>query len=165
MSDELYDFETQLEDGFALAMTEAGLIASTPRNFARFIQDRPRVDLLFTTGAEKQSFHIVNGERRNATWGGVLGVAIVANGDGEGSVEHRQYRAKVRRVMADLRNHMNDLTEDGTAKKYLRFLHIQNIRDQGTSVSQEVAKGVESSAMQYAIDFGVDQAAWAELTA
>lgn len=158
----LYDFETALEDAFAESMQDAGLTVCTPRTFMQFRQSRPRVDIMFQAGAAKKGFHIIDGVKRNATWNGQLHCVVVTDGDGSGSADHRSYRAKVRRVIADLLNTINSL--EGDVKKYLACHVVQDITEAGTSTSYEAAQGVEESVILANVDFGIDRAAWAELS-
>lgn len=104
---ELFDYETALEDGFAVAMLDAGLTVYTPRFAVKFQKERPRVEFEFVTGQAKKSYGPVNTDgdfsRLNASWFGELRVHIItASGDSTGqdsSIVHRVYRSTVRYQM------------------------------------------------------------------
>lgn len=152
-----------MEAAFAAALRDAGLTVATPLEFSSLKLERPRVDLMFNPGPARQSFHLVSGVKRNATWTGSLNLVIVCDGEGWGSAQHRAYRASVRNVMATLLNTINSLNDAQDAKRYLPYHTVNNIVDMGTTQQVKVEDGIEESQMQYAVEFGITLGAWAEL--
>jgi hypothetical protein len=151
----IYDFETQLETAFLAGLTAAGLTAVGPADAPTFERTRPYVAIRFACGPAKQSYHIVSGAKRNASWSGQLEVVLITDATATGKASHRNYRALVRKVMADLRNTLN---------ADLDYHKIQNIVEQSTAPEYKPEDGSEMSHLLYAVDFGIDAGAWGELT-
>ncbi len=157
----LYNFETQIEDGLSAVLIAAGLNAATPRTASKFQKIRPRVELLFDVGAARQSYHIVNEQKRNASWTGTLKVGIITESENIGSEDHRNYRAEIRNAMALAFYTMN--VADTSAP--LPYHEIQGpFIELSTSPSYAPQDGVEMSLLNYRVDFGIVFAAWAELS-
>lgn len=149
----LYDFETAIETAVAAALTDAGLIAVTPSSDPTFQKTIPRIEVSFQPGAAKQTWHPT--QNRNCTWTGMLSLAVVTEGDSQNRAVHRQYKAELRNVMADLRNTLNAT---------LDYHKIQNIVDAGvSSESYQPEQGVDVSVLHFNVDFGIDNGAWVEL--
>lgn len=191
---ELFDYETALEDGFAVAMMDAGLTVYTPRLSVEFQKERPRVEFEVVTGQAKKSYGPVdtdgNFSRLNASWFGELRVHIItASGDSDqdSSNVHRVYRANVRYQMMGKRPIAQSAPFDGinsvrptglepitlgtgtfartisSGDQYLLFHKVQNIVETGTTPQYSPDKGFEQSSIIYAVEFGIDGAAWSEL--
>ncbi len=159
----IYDFETAIEAAVAKCLRDVQeLTTATPADAATFQNTRPRVEVTFTTGAAKQSFHMVSGIKRNATWGGQLHLDIITAADSTGKASHRTYRAFVREALANLLTDINGNDPDGNA--YLPCHHIQNIVEAGTIPQYQPQTGIEQSGLIFNVEFGVDAGAWVELT-
>lgn len=188
---ELFDFDTAIEDGFAVLFMDAGLKTYSPRMAVEFQKERPRVEFMFRSGASKKSYGPAGFTKFNASWFGELQANIItASGDSTGldsSVAHRQYRAMVRYQMMSNRPTNEGGMLDGingtrpadlepitlgygvTARtissgdQYLLYHKIQNIVETGTTPTYSTDKGFEESSLVYSVEFGIDGAAWSEL--
>lgn len=157
----IYDFESPIEHSIAAGLAAAGLTVGSPTEFyllgtlsteESFQKTRPRVEVVFRSGAEKKSYAVMtDGTLRNASWLGTLTCYIVS---GTNIVSHRNYRAQVRNVLALLRN---------TANTDLDYHKLQNITETGTSVDYKPEDGYYASTITFQVDFGIDAGAWAEL--
>lgn len=166
---DIYDFETAIEDAVEALMLDNDLEVVTPRTAEKFQKARPRLELLFKVHGAKQSYHVVENKKRNATWAGELTVAIVT-GTGETDSEnvtdssqvHREYRARVRNLMATAADDLNG--NDDAGDRFLAFHQVQNVVESGNVPKYGTDKGYEMSTLSYQIDFGVHKDAWTALT-
>ena len=165
----LYDAATQIEDALAAIFTANGLTAATPRSAAEFQKARPRVEVMVELSEEKKSYYVFpDGRQRNGTWNGQIKLKIVAPSGGlqeDGTVDasnaHREYRAMVAHLMADMQFTLNGTDEDGEA--YLPYHKIQRIGGSAFVASYKPEKGVEISEPIFSLEFGIDHGAWAEI--
>ena len=165
----LYDFEAQIEDAVAAVLSASDMQVVTPRTAGKFQKARPRIEVLFQTGHAKQSYHVINGANRNASWAGSLTLTIVTqpgdpdtSGNPDSSEVHRQYRARLRNLMATSVVTLNG--SDASNNRYLPYHQIQNVVENGTTPKYATDKGYEMSTITFAVDFGIHKDAWAELT-
>lgn len=181
----LYDWETAIEDGFACALLDQGIETRTLRSDPQFQEVRPRVELLFRGGPARQSYGPSGYTTRNASWTGRLEIQLITNTDTTRQTRgFRTYRAYVRSVMETMRPNPANINNTGlnavrdsdaasvtlgdrtfaASGDYCIYHKIQNIIEEGADQDPDPDKGIDTSKIYYRIDFGIDGAAWAELT-
>lgn len=170
----IYDPASKIEDAIASIFTSNSLTPSIPRTAAELQKTRPRVEIIFDVGAEKQSYHTFDdGTMRNATWFGQLRLRIIGNtatsGSGSGVTSFREIQATVAYLMSSMvvtlntGIYTNNFGDHVAGDAYLDYHKVQRITGTAFAPQYKFEDGWLASDPVFAFEFGVDQGAWTEL--
>lgn len=168
----VYDFENVLEKALQALFTTAEIKSFTTQDFGAlkddgagnqvpvidFQNERPRVEILFTTGAGQGQFRplIVGGVEVpvETSFKGRYQLDLIT----EAKIQiHSAYRTRIRGFM-----HTQLLGVNGTDPMTLHRIHRFQM-DAGTSPTFHAAEGYLRTILQFDIDFSIQDSAWATL--
>jgi len=172
----IYDFETPVEMAFAIAFAAEQIKIYTPSNegFATdawrtanpalapqilavdFQQDRPRIELAFRAGtAAGRNFPSSPARTPLGGWdhdlarGSLIGIKVITKVN---IIEHRQFLAQVRGLMATILRTINgdETIADAIAGQQLVYHRLAEVMEAGASPVYTPEEGVYQTDLQYA---------------
>ena len=158
--DQVYDIETAIEAAFKSFFTAQEIPCYVTNDIAEIQKSRPRVELMYQHGSEIGHNSTASTYYRPDTFAGGLTVAIVTNAkdDNTGTIEHSQFRARVRNIMAKSRTAFK---ADADAENALLPYHcVLDVVESGTSPGYEPQDGYYISRISYEIKTNIRPDAW-----
>lgn len=156
MNKAVYDFENNLAEVFAAALTSLGVTAITWKSPAKVQSVRPRAEVWFVPGGATMPPRIAltpNFGQAISAYRGELSLECVTGVSTPEKDAHAQFRSQIRAAMEldRIRSAINDVPS-----KYC----VQYLWATGTSITTRYQNGYETSTLTYAVDFSIQQDAW-----
>jgi hypothetical protein len=149
--EQIYNFETTLENAVKAILVAAGLTCYASEDAAATERTRPRVEIMFTPGAASDHLQLVGSERRCDSFSGSLILSAITDMK-DGIASHMTYRAALRSIGARLIYSL-----DATA---LPYHEVHDIAAGGSTPTISPAEGVWESRQLYNVKFNIKQSAW-----
>ena len=155
-----YDVESAVEAAFKTIFEEDGLSAYTINELGETQKERPRVELMYSHGAEAGHNSTSDEHYRPDTFTGSLTVAVWTNSKDEsiGIAEHAQFRGRVRNIMAKSRKRLKD-DRDGD-DTIMPFHCILDVVESGTAPAYAPEDGHLISRINYELKTNIRPDAW-----
>ncbi len=158
--DQCYDIEGAVESALKSFFTSQEIAAYTTNDIAELQKTRPRVEVVLQLGNENGHNSAIAPYYRPDTFSASLLIGVVTNAkdDNTGTVEHAQFRARVRNAMAKARTLLKaDADGDDTLLPYHGILDIV---ESGTSPAYEPQDGHYISRINYSLIINIRPDAW-----
>lgn len=153
--EQIYDFEGSFERPIRDLFASAGITAVTRYEAATELQKvRPRVEILFVTGTEAETFHIIDGIRRNCAWNGTLTIAVITDHD-ERKETHAAFRSQVRYICSRIRHTLFD-------DNAMPFHAVNRFVGQQSTYTFDAENGVSTTTIPFAVHFNIRNSVWPE---
>lgn len=157
----IYDFEGAIEGATAQMFTDEGIVCLTEISDPQFQKERPRLEIEFTLGSSgtmllpERGVVAAAGFARATTFSGNLSVDVITAAD---YGLHRQFKARVRNIIATLARRLNDGIK-------LPYHAISSVNFGSAEPMIKAEDGLYLTRMSFDLNFSVQANAWASLNA
>lgn len=156
---DLWDSEGAIETAIATVFTANGMETATPATISLFQNKRPRVDLICKIGSAQPNGNrviLASGTQITGAYKATVGAIILTSSEEASKLIHREYRAKIRWIMAQIGALVNGAI--------LTTHKIQWAVETGTTLVTKPEEGFWNSGIEFAIDFSQQADALKALT-